>query len=170
MTTRQRTWYPVPPATLTEAAICLWDVTPPWIRVPTAFSPYAPFATPAMSSLASFSAEPVVRIVSICSTVLSGFSQPSGIGRVMPLSWSTSTVGSPSSGEGLSSGVPSVPVAAGGGAALLDRACGRFPPSSLPSSTAPVTAAQTTTAPATTSAMIRPLPLPPSPGPAGAGA
>lgn len=109
-----------------------------------------------------------MRMVSSSSTVLSGRSQPSGTGRVTPLSWSTSTVGSAAAGEpsgdGLSPGASSVPVPGGCGAEVPERVVVGEASSSLPSSTAPVTTVPTTTAPAATSAMVlAPLPPPPVP-------
>src|SRR5689334_11620776 len=92
----------------------------------------------------------------------SGRTQPSRSGKVIPLSWSSTTSGSPADGSDADGG-------GGSGADVVDVAAVRVPGSrpSPPRSTAPVTTAATSTAPAVVRAIALARPVPSADGAGG---
>lgn len=102
------------------------------------------------------------------SATCSGRTQPSGSGRVMPLSWSSTRAGSSAEGSeavgeedaGSLPGAGAVAVSVTGGVRVRG-----LPSSSSPSTNTPVTIAATSTAAAAVTATALPRPPVPVPGP-----
>ncbi len=108
-----------------------------------------------------------MRMVGTRAELVSGLSQPSGTGRVIPLSWSTRTAGSASGAGAPPEVAEGAGLVAGAWAEVVVVGAAVVPSSSRPSRITPATAAPRTSAPESVTAriLVRLPPVGPSWGP-----